>query len=81
MTKKKRTESLNNEQNKLHYINSFVTYLRHCKKRVALGIALDLRNYKAPAVSKTHNWHAVAKGSGASFHHEGRFGGHRKPGK
>lgn len=24
---------------------------------------------------------AVTKGSGASFRHEGRFGGHRKPGK
>jgi hypothetical protein len=35
----------------------------------------------ANAYSKAQNWHAVAKGSGASFHHEGRFGGHRKPGK
>ena len=35
----------------------------------------------ANVYSKTHNWHAVAKGFGASFHHEGRFGGNRKPGK
>jgi hypothetical protein len=34
-------------------IFSFVTYLRHCKKRFALGITLDLRNYNAPAVTYT----------------------------
>jgi hypothetical protein len=27
------------------------------------------------------NTHEQAKGSGASFHHEERFGGHRKPRK
>ena len=35
----------------------------------------------ANVYSKTHNRPAVTKGSGASIHHEGRFGGHRKPGK
>ena len=35
----------------------------------------------ANVYSKTHNWHAVTNGSGASFHYEGRFGGHRKTGK
>jgi hypothetical protein len=35
----------------LHYIYSFITYLCHCKKRAALRIALDLRHYKAPAVT------------------------------
>ena len=34
-------------------IFSFATYLRHCKKRFALGITLDLRNYNAPAVTYT----------------------------